>query len=211
MQQQSSNNLPPAEEPVLRTEQGEKFPYPAWSYPVRLLWMIVWSTVWKLAWKRIPQLRPMILRCFGAKVTLHSNIHGSTRIEMPWLLQMDEWISLGPRTHVYNLGGITIGEHTVISQDVYLCGGTHDYTDPTYPLLRKPIVIGKNVWIAAGAFICPGVTIGDGAVIGARSVVTHDVAPWSVVAGNPARFIKQRVINEPPRVAIADESDARVS
>jgi putative colanic acid biosynthesis acetyltransferase WcaF len=197
MQQPSGEPVQPDPRPQLRAEESEKFPYPAWTYPARLLWSIVWLTVWKLAWNRIHCLRPLILRCFGAKVSLRSNIHGSAWVEMPWLLKMDQWISLGPRTHLYNLGGVTIGERTVISQDVYICAGTHDYTNPLYPLLRPPITIGKNVWIAAGAFIGPGVTIGDGAVIGARAVVTKDVAPWTVVAGNPAKFVKERVLKDP--------------
>src|ERR1043165_8277963 len=114
--------------PQLRTEQGEKFPYPACTYPARLIWTMVWLTIWQLANKRIPALRSLILKLFGARITLRSNIAGSTRIEMPWLLEMDQWVTLGPRVHVYNLGGVKIGHHTAISQDVYLCGGTHDYT-----------------------------------------------------------------------------------
>jgi putative colanic acid biosynthesis acetyltransferase WcaF len=87
---------------------------------------------------------------------------------------------------------VTIGNHSVISQDAYLCAGTHDYTQPTLPLLREPITIGHGVWIAAGAFIGPTVTVGDNCVVGARAVVMKDVPPGMVVAGNPARVIKQR-------------------
>src|SRR5437763_1921613 len=112
MQQQSSDNSPQTDQPKLRTEQGERFPYPAWTYPVRLVWIIVWATLWQLAWKHLYQIRPLILRLFGARVSLRATIHGSTRIEMPWLLQMDEWVSIGPRTHLYNLGGLSIGDHT---------------------------------------------------------------------------------------------------
>lgn len=99
---------------------------------------------------------------------------------------------LGERVTIYNLGPVTIGDETVLSQGVYVCAGTHDYTSRYMTLLRPPITIGNNVWICAGAFIGPGVKIGDGAVVGARAVVAKDVAPWTVVAGNPARFIKQR-------------------
>ncbi len=99
---------------------------------------------------------------------------------------------LGDHVHVYNLGPITIGDHTVISQDVYLCAGTHDYTQPDLPLVRPSITIGSGVWICAGAFIGPGVTIGDNAIVGARAVVTKDVPPGMIVAGNPARVIKVR-------------------
>ena len=109
---------------------------------------------------------------------------------------MGEYSALGPRVNLYNLGTITIGSNTVISQDSYLCGGTHDYTRPTMPLIKAPITVGDKVWICAGAFIGPGVTIGDGAVVGARAVVVKDVEPWTVVAGNPAKMIKRRVIQD---------------
>lgn len=101
---------------------------------------------------------------------------------------------MGPRTQIYNLGAFTLGNRSIISQDVYVCGGTHDYTSPTYPLLRRDVVIEDDVWICAGAFIGPGVRIGQGAVVGARAVVVKDVPPWTVVAGNPAREIKKRVL-----------------
>ncbi len=102
----------------------------------------------------------------------------------------------GPRARgqFYNLGGVVLGDRVVVSQDVYFCGGTHDYTDPAYPLVRLPIIVEDDVWIGAGAFIGPGVTVGQGAVVGARAVVVQDVPPWKVVAGNPARVIKDRVL-----------------
>jgi acetyltransferase-like isoleucine patch superfamily enzyme len=93
---------------------------------------------------------------------------------------------------IYNLGPVKIGDHSVISQDAYLCAGTHDYTLPTLPLLRTPITIGHGVWIAAGAFIGPGVSIGDNSVIGARSVVMKDIPADVIAAGNPCRVIKPR-------------------
>jgi len=95
---------------------------------------------------------------------------------------------------IYNLGPVTIGDHTVISQDVYVCAGTHDYTRSNLPLLRPPIAIGSGVWICAGAFIGPGVTISDNSIVGARAVVMKDVPPGVVVAGNPAKVVKARIM-----------------
>jgi len=136
----------------------------------------------------------LLLRLFGAHTGRKVSIAGSVRIEMPWDLTLGENVTIGVRTHLYNLGGLSIGNSTSISQDVYICGGTHDYTTLAYPLIRKKITIGNYVWIAAGAFIGPGVTIGDGAVVGARAVVMKDVAPWTVVAGHPAKVIKPRTL-----------------
>ncbi|WP_280645432.1 MULTISPECIES: putative colanic acid biosynthesis acetyltransferase [unclassified Dysgonomonas] len=130
----------------------------------------------------------------GANVSYTSMAFGSTDISRPWDLTIGRYVALGPRVRIYNLNKIKIGDNTVISQDVYLCGGTHDYTDGTLPLLRKDITIEKNVWICAGAFISPGVTIGEGAIVGARAAVFKDVEPWTIVGGNPAKFIKKRVI-----------------
>lgn len=180
--------------------QGEKWPYPARIYMLRLLWRIAYYAVWKFCPKR-SCLRPMLLRLFGANASLHVSMAASVWIEMPFDLTIGRWVALGPGVVLYNLGGLKIGNHTTISQNAYLCGGTHDYTNPVLPLIRKPIVIGQHVWIAAGAFIGPGVTIGDGAVIGARAVVMKDVAPWTIVAGNPAKYIKSRVMrNTPPEI-----------
>ncbi len=172
---------------------GRKWPYPRRVYVMRILWGLVWHTIWKLVWWRICFVRTGILRLFGAKVE-PVGIAGSVWIEMPWDLEIGKRCVVGPRTQIYNLGGMSIGNYTVISQDVYFCGGTHDYTNPTYPLIRKRITVGSYVWIAAGAFIHPGVTIGDGAVVGARAVVTKDVPSWTVVAGNPAKIIKRRTL-----------------
>jgi putative colanic acid biosynthesis acetyltransferase WcaF len=185
----------PAGEPLALSE-GERWPYPRHEYVLRLLWAILWQTIWQVCWRRIPSLRTMILRLVGTKIRTIVDIAGSARVTRPWDMTVGTGCSIGPRVHLYNLGGLEIGEQVVISQDAFLCGGTHDYTDPRFPLLRKKIVIGDYVWIAAGAFIGPGVTIGEGAVVGARAVVMKDVPPWTVVAGNPAVVVKQRVIKK---------------
>lgn len=186
------------ESPPVDLTTCARWPYPTWVYVVRVFWYLVWTTVWKVCWRRWPLLRSLVLRVFGAKTGLHSEIAGSVWIEMPWDVELGEHVSIGPRTHLYNLGGVKIGSHTVLSQDVYVCGGTHDFTDPSYPLLRQKVTIGNYVWIAAGAFIAPGITIGDGAVVGARAVVVKDVEPWTVVAGHPAKFIKKREMKGHP-------------
>ena len=177
-------------------DNTEKWPYPRIDYVYKIFWVVVKYTIWKLCWHRFYFLRAGLLKLFGANIYWQTMAFGSTDIRRPWDIKLGINVTLGPRVHVYNLSKVEIGDNTVISQDVYICGGTHDYTNSKLPLLRKDIIIGENVWISAGAFIGPGVTVGQGAVVGARAAVFKDVEPWTVVGGNPAKFIKKRVINE---------------
>lgn len=105
---------------------------------------------------------------------------------------------LGPRVNCYCMDQISIGEKTVVSQGASLCGGTHDISDPNFQLITKPIVIESLVWIAADAFVGPGVTVAKGAVLGARAVLFKDAETFTVYAGNPAVRIKQRVLRSEP-------------
>jgi putative colanic acid biosynthesis acetyltransferase WcaF len=169
-------------------------PYPTWTYFARVAWSLVQATLWRAAWSRVYFLRPALLRLFGAAVPLRCLIGGSVRVHFPWLITIGTDVAISHGVVFYNLDRITVGNRAVISQDAYFCGGTHDYSIATYPLVRKPIVIEDDVWIGAGAFVGPGVRIGRGAVVGARAVVFNDVPPWKVAVGNPARVIKDRVL-----------------
>lgn len=133
-----------------------------------------------------------MLRCFGARIAEGVHVYPSAKVWAPWLLEMGRHACLGPDVDCYNVGGVHVGADATVSQYSYLCGATHDYTKASMPLEPRPIVIGSRAWVAADVFVGPGVTIGEGAVIGARSSVYKDVAAWIVVAGNPARFIKPR-------------------
>jgi putative colanic acid biosynthesis acetyltransferase WcaF len=136
--------------------------------------------------------RRFMLRCFGASVGQHVNTYPSTKIYFPWNLTVGDWSAIGEEALIYNLGKVTLGDRVTISHRAHLCAGTHDYTQPDLPLLKPPIVVCNQVWVCADAFIGPGVTVGEGAVVGARAVVMKKVEPWTVVAGNPARFVKKR-------------------
>jgi len=138
--------------------------------------------------------RRFVLRCFGASIGKHVNTYPSTWIYFPWNLTVGDWSALGEQAFIYNLGPVTLGEKVTISHRAQLCAGTHDYTDPALPLLKPPIVIQNQAWICADAFVGPGVTVGEGAIVGARAVVVKNVAPWTIVAGNPARVVKQRIL-----------------
>jgi putative colanic acid biosynthesis acetyltransferase WcaF len=138
--------------------------------------------------------RRFLLRIFGASIGSHVHIYNSALIYMPWNLKIGDWSSIGEYAFVYNLGKISIGKKATISHRAHLCAGTHDYTRPELPLEKQPITISDQVWVCADAFIGPGVMVGEGAIVGARAVVMKDVVSWTVVAGNPARFVKHRIL-----------------
>jgi putative colanic acid biosynthesis acetyltransferase WcaF len=123
-------------------------------------------------------------------------VHPSVKIWAPWNLVMGDVSCLGPYVDCYNAARIEIGEYATVSQYAYLCGATHDYTRLAMPLVPKPIRIGARAWVAAAAFVGPGVTVEEGAVVGACACVVRDVPAWTVVAGNPARVIKRRTVEE---------------
>ena len=109
---------------------------------------------------------------------------------------MGDYSCLGPYVICYCGGGVQIGAHSTVSQYSHLCTSSHDYLHPNMPQTFAPIVIEDQVWIATDAFIGPGVRIGQGAVVGARTSVFKDVEPWTVVGGNPAKLIKKRELKE---------------
>ncbi len=125
---------------------------------------------------------------------VNSCVRRSVRIWHPWLLRMDDFSMLGDDVQIYNLGEFSIGRHSIVSQQTYVCAGTHDYTRVELPLVREPVRIGHGVWIAAQAFLGPGVSIADNSVIGARAVVVSDIPTGVVAAGNPARVLGPRVM-----------------
>jgi putative colanic acid biosynthesis acetyltransferase WcaF len=157
----------------------------------RRLWECV---AWKLRWtpRCCYGLRNAILRAFGARLGRAVRIYPDARIFHPWLLQVGDCSTIGPGADIYNLGEVRIGANVLISKNAHLCAGSHDYRQPNLPLLKLPITIGDEVWICADAFIGPGVTVGRGAVLGARAVVLRDVPEGAIVGGNPARAIGRR-------------------
>lgn len=158
---------------------------------LRVLWGLG-----ELAFRLTPRpcfgLRRFILRSFGAKVGSGVNIYPSALIYYPWNLEIGDHSSIGEWALIYNLGKVSIGERTTISQRVHLCAGTHDYKDPAMPLQKPPIIVGDEVWICADAFVGPNVKVGDRAIIAAASVVVKDVDADSIVGGNPSKYIKGR-------------------
>jgi len=168
-------------------------------WPLRIkLARVAWGLFSPLFWTMWGRLasgpRIWALRLFGARIAPSCLICGGVRVWMPWNLTMGKGSTLGPEVEVYNFASITIGEQATISQYVYLCSATHDYTRVDMPLVMFPISVGARAWVCARSFVGPRVTIGEGTVIGACSVVTRDMPAWSVCAGNPCHLIKARVM-----------------
>ncbi len=135
-------------------------------------------------------LRNALLRAFGARIGSHVHIYPTVRITMPWNLEIGDYTAIGDKAIIYALGPVRIGERATVSQYAHLCAGTHDIQRRDRPLVKTPITIGNDVWIAADAFIGAGVDVGAGAIVGARAVVMKRVPPGLIVAGNPAREIR---------------------
>ncbi|WP_186480456.1 putative colanic acid biosynthesis acetyltransferase [Synechococcus sp. NOUM97013] len=131
-----------------------------------------------------------MLKIFGSEVSWSSKIYPSARVDQPWNLALSRFTSIGPFVHLYCLSKVSIGSYTRVSFRSTVCSATHDYNDASFPLLRQPVSIGSNVWIASEAFIGPGVTVGNGSVIGARAVCFSDIPDNVVAIGNPSMIIK---------------------
>lgn len=181
--------------PVQRLDLVSRFPYARKEYAARVLWEIARSTLWRIGTRRAFRWRRTLLRSFGAELADSVVIRPNVEIQHPWLLKIGLYSCVGDRATIYNLGPVSIGDHTVLSQRVHVCAGTHDHRRFDLPLVRASVSIGSGVWIAAEAFIGPDVTIGNNCLVGARAVVTKHIPPNSIVVGNPARIIGRRYSN----------------
>lgn len=157
----------------------------------RVLWALA-SPLFRLSPRPLWGWRRAMLRAFGARVGRDVHVYPTTRIVIPWNLTLRDGCAVGDHAILYALGPITLGTRATVSQYVHICAGSHDWRDPAMPLTKPPITIGADVWVCADAFIGPDVTIEDSAIVGARAVVTKNVAPRTIVAGNPAREIGKR-------------------
>lgn len=160
---------------------------------MRVAWGIVEVTLFRWSPKPFHSWRALLMRLFGATVGKGVHVYPGVKIWAPWNLELKDECGIANCCILYSQGKITVGRQTVISQGSHICAGTHDYTREGFPLITMPITIGDNVWIAAEAFVHPGVTIGNGCVIGARSVVNKDMPEWMVCGGHPCKPLKERV------------------
>jgi putative colanic acid biosynthesis acetyltransferase WcaF len=178
------------EDAVLRARRTS--PYSAREKIGRLLWAMVQGTLFRLSFHNWYGWRRMLLRAFGARLDATANVRRTVLVECPWNLSMGAESSVGDRAVLYCLGPVTIGARVTVSQGAHLCAGSHDSRRRAMPLLRPPIDIGDDAWIAADAFVGPRVRVGEGAILGARAVALGDLEPWTIYLGNPAARVRAR-------------------
>jgi putative colanic acid biosynthesis acetyltransferase WcaF len=169
----------------------------------RLTWGIVYASLFRLSPRPFHGWRRFLLRAFGAHIGAAVHVYPTAQIWAPWNLSCDDQATIGPDAIIYNPKALFIGSHAIVSQMAYICGATHDYETPAFPLIAFPMTLGAYSWVCARAAVQPGVNVGEGAVLALGSVASRDLEPWTVYGGIPARRIKSRTMfhshPEPPQ------------
>lgn len=173
----------------------------AWSPPSphslknrigRALWGVVWLLLFRPSPRFFMGWRRWLLRCFGAQLAAGAVIHPSVRVWAPWNLRMGRSATLSWDVDCYCVAPVTLEDYAIVSQYSYLCTASHDFNHPQRPVISAPITIGTRAWVCADVFVGPGVSIGEGTVVGARSSVFRNLPAWCVAAGSPAKAIRER-------------------
>lgn len=172
---------------------GYSSPWPKKQAILIRVWEVVWTLFVRWLPKPFYRWHVLLLKLFGCQIHGHVFIAPSCRIYAPWLLEIGNRSCLGSRSEVYNLGSVYIGERTTLAQYVYICNGTHDLSNSILPLLVGDIEIGNDVFVGAKAIILPGLKLGNGSIVGAGSVLTKNTDEFKIYAGNPAKYIKERL------------------
>jgi putative colanic acid biosynthesis acetyltransferase WcaF len=158
----------------------------------RLVWNICRALFYRLSPRPFHGWRSMLLRLFGATLGPNCHFYPGSKVWAPWNLVCADQVTAGDGVEIYNPAPVTLGSHAILSQGAFLCGATHDYDDPAFPLLAYTMHIGAYAWVCARASVAPGVQVGEGAVLGLGSVATRNLDPWTVYAGAPAVKVKER-------------------
>jgi putative colanic acid biosynthesis acetyltransferase WcaF len=180
---------------IVAAPGADAYTQPAFSLgnrAARLVWGIVWLLLYRTSPRPFHAWRSMLLRLFGAKLGPKCHFYPGSRVWAPWNLHCADQVTAADGVEIYNPAPIECGSHVIFSQGSYICGATHDYNDPAFPLLAYRMSFGAYTWICARACVAPGINAGEGAVLGLASVATHDLEPWTVYAGMPAKAVKQR-------------------
>lgn len=166
----------------------------------RALWGVVYVLLFRpFRTKLFNSWRLLLLKVFGADVQWDSGVYATCKIWAPWNLKMGHNAWLGPDSNCYNMTTIILDDDVTISQEVYLCASSHDtseFNTADASLVVAPIHIHAKAWVGTRAFIGMGVELGQGAIVGATASVYKDVERMTIVGGNPAQFIKKRVIKD---------------
>jgi putative colanic acid biosynthesis acetyltransferase WcaF len=168
----------------------------------RLVWQIVNVLLYRTSPRPMFAWRGLLLRAFGAQIGSGCHFYPAGKIWAPWNLTCEDCCTLADGAEIYNPSRIRLGSHCILSQYAYVCGATHDYNHPDFPMLSYQMHLGAYSWICARASVSPGVNVGAGAVLGLGSVATQDMEPWTVYSGVPAVAIKPRakpVTSGPPQ------------
>jgi putative colanic acid biosynthesis acetyltransferase WcaF len=158
----------------------------------RLNWNLCWAIFYRTSPRPLHSWRAFLLRLFGAKLGPNCHFYPRSKVWAPWNLVCADQVTAGDGVEIYNPAPVTLGSHAILSQEAYVCGATHDYDDPAFPLIAYAMNIGAYAWVCARASVAPGVNIGEGAVLGLGSVATRSLDAWTVYAGVPAVKVKER-------------------
>jgi putative colanic acid biosynthesis acetyltransferase WcaF len=162
----------------------------------RFAWSVCCALLFRTSPRPFHSWRAFLLRCFGAKMGPNCHFYPRSRIWAPWNLVCADGVTLGDEAEIYNPSLMSMGSHAIVSQQAYICGATHDYNDPSFPIVSFPMSLGAYSWVCARASVLPGVNLGEGAVLALGAVATRDLEPWAVYAGVPAKRVKQRAGRE---------------
>jgi putative colanic acid biosynthesis acetyltransferase WcaF len=173
---------------------------------LRGLWSVVWFLLFRPSPRSLHAWRRFLLRLFGAQIGHGAHPYPSARIWAPWNLVMEEHSCLAEQVDCYSVATVHIGAYATVSQYSFLCTASHDYSRLSMPLVAAPIVIGKRAWVAADVFIGPGVTVGEGTVVFARSSVFDNLPEWVLAGGHPAVPYRKRTMSGDEAVPTQEES-----
>lgn len=160
----------------------------------RLLWLI-FGRIFINTYLPIPaKLKVSILRLFGAKFGKNIMIKPKVNIKYPWLLEVGDNTWIGEQVWIDNLDYVKIGTNVCLSQGVMLLTGNHDYKSQTFDLMIGKIILEDGVWIGAKSLVAPNVICYENSVLGAASILSKNLPSNEIWSGNPAIFLRNRII-----------------
>lgn len=161
---------------------------------VELLWILLGAPVLASRLMLSARVRSALLRLFGAKIGKQMYMKPGVRVKFPWYLTVGDYCWIGEDVWIDNLAPVSIASHVCVSQGAYLCTGNHDWSKPNLRLFTRPITLQRGCWVGARTLVGPGVTVKEGAILTAGGVATKDLQAFGIYSGNPAVFVKQRVV-----------------